>query len=116
MKTNLTPAPIDNKNVMEEFADLFHHDSYMEHRERHTRHQAFWCEGVLVVLSYEYGNNWFSFKINTGNQADIDKVQAHIRKGICEITGQLIVRHVGNNKYRFYHNPDWEHWTLTKNK
>ena len=65
----LIPAPIDNKNILEDFTDDFHYGECVETVENGIHRQAFWKCGALVVLDYEFGNNWFSFQfVHTAEQ------------------------------------------------
>ena len=55
----LMPAPIDNKNVCEDFTDVFHCNDYVEHSVNRVVKQAFWDDGNLWVVAYRFGFNWF---------------------------------------------------------
>ena len=67
----LIPAPIDNKNIVEDFTDDFHFGEFVETVENRVHRQAFWKCGALCVISYEFGNNWFDLQFvqATGQQA-----------------------------------------------
>lgn len=49
----LTPAPIDNKNVLEDFADGFAYELNDSNEER----QTFWRDGCLFLIDYTFGTN-----------------------------------------------------------
>lgn len=55
----LIPAPIDNKNVCEDFTDVFHFGDFVEHSANRVIKQAFWEDGNLWVVAYRFGFNWF---------------------------------------------------------
>ena len=62
IEKELIPAPIDNKNIVEDFTDDFHFGKFVESVENGVHRQAFWKCGALCVISYEFGNNWFDFQ------------------------------------------------------
>lgn len=55
----LIQAPIDNKNILEDFTDIFHNGSYIESRNRNQVRQAFYINGLLFELTYHFGCNYF---------------------------------------------------------
>lgn len=55
----LIQAPIDNKNILEDFTDIFHNGSYIESRNRNQVKQAFYFDRRLFEISYMYGYNFF---------------------------------------------------------
>lgn len=59
MIMKLIQAPIDNKNILEDFTDIFHSGDYVESRNRNQVRQAFYINGKLFEISYMYGYNFF---------------------------------------------------------
>lgn len=59
MSEKLFPFPIDNKNVLEDFADELHGSNCVERRKNGFVRQAFYEEDVLWELIYQFGDNWF---------------------------------------------------------
>lgn len=55
----LIPAPIDNKNVLEDFTYVLHADEYIETRRDGVVKQAYWDDGNLWVVVYQFARNWF---------------------------------------------------------
>lgn len=76
MEKKLIPAPIDNKNVLEDFTDVLHNSEYTEWRSNGLVKQAFWDGGNLWVVSYRFGCNVFMVNLV---QQDADYMQSKIR-------------------------------------
>lgn len=64
----LWPMPIDNKHILEDFTDDFHGGEFVETVGTKIHRQAFWKCGVLCVISYEFGNNWFDLHIEQDDE------------------------------------------------
>lgn len=50
-KSTFMPAPIDNKNILEDFAD----DIADEFGDGSVRRQTFWKNNCLFLIDYEFG-------------------------------------------------------------
>lgn len=50
-KRNLTPAPIDNKNILEDFADTI----VSEFDDGIAERQTFWRDRCLYLVDYAFG-------------------------------------------------------------
>ena len=59
-------APIDNKNVLEDFTEIFHNGEYIENVENHITYQIFFKCGCLCEISYRFGQNWFKIRYLEG--------------------------------------------------
>ena len=70
METKLVRFPIDNKNILEDFTEVFHDDDCVEHRYKGFVKQAFYFQGLLCQVSYLFGSAKFfvvcTEKISTG--------------------------------------------------
>ena len=57
----LIKAPIDNKNILEDFTEVFHDGYYIEDTERDCKivRQSFYVCGIPFELSYRFGTNMF---------------------------------------------------------
>lgn len=106
IEKELIPAPIDNKNIVEDFTDDFHNGEFVEQVQGRVRHQAFWCCGVLCVISYEFGNNWFSFQFVQGTQEQL-KLAAHAIVGVMMCYRQnYVIKEGPGGVYLIYFKPE----------
>lgn len=79
MKTKiLIPAPIDNKNILEDFTDNFHHDEYIQSAFDKVTQQVFFMKGCLCELMYRFGQNWFKFRIIEGDPFDVRRCSTEL--------------------------------------
>lgn len=62
-RKELIPAPIDNKNILEDFTEVFHQDDCIETRHQGVVKQAYWDDGNLWVVAYCFGANWFHVRL-----------------------------------------------------
>ena len=60
MEKNLTPWPIDNKHVLEDFADELSGAYYIEHHDGGWVYHAFYEGLTLWELMYKFGENRFA--------------------------------------------------------
>lgn len=67
-KRNLTPAPIDNKNILEDFADTI----VCEFDEGIAERQTFWRDRCLYLVDYAFGTNSGTVRCVYGNPTDLD--------------------------------------------
>lgn len=58
----LIEAPIDNKNILEDFTDIFHSGNYVESRNDDFVKQVYFIDKKLFEISYRYGLNAFGIK------------------------------------------------------
>lgn len=58
-KQKRTPAPIDNKNICTDFADVLHGGEYVEQVIDGRHVQLFFFEGKPFSLFYRFGTNMF---------------------------------------------------------
>ena len=59
METKLVRFPIDNKNILEDFTEVFHHEDCVEFRHKGLVKQAFYFQGLLCEVSYLFGSAKF---------------------------------------------------------
>lgn len=59
---NRLKANIDNKNILEDFSNVFHDGFYVEDYTESETKQAFYVKGQLFELSYRLGENIFRIK------------------------------------------------------
>lgn len=67
-KRNLTPAPIDNKNILEDFADTI----VSEFDDGVAERQTFWRDRRMYLVDYAFGINRGTVKCVYGNPTDLD--------------------------------------------
>lgn len=67
-KRKLIPTPIDNKNILEDFAD----DIVDEFDDGSVRRQTFWRNGCLFMIDYEFGAHWGAIKCVYGEPTASD--------------------------------------------
>ena len=58
----LIQAPIDNKNILEDFTDIFHSGDYVESRDDDFVKQVYFIDNKLFEINYRYGLNGFCIK------------------------------------------------------
>lgn len=75
METKLVRFPIDNKNILEDFTEVFHDDECVEFRHKGLVKQAFYFKGLLCEVSYLFGSAKF-FVVCTEKISD--KLRAEI--------------------------------------
>lgn len=66
MEKNLTPWPIDNKHVLEDFTDELHDGRFVERTNNGIVRQAFYDGAVLWEVIYEFGKNRFELYMRGG--------------------------------------------------
>lgn len=71
-------ANIDNKNILEDFTDIFHQDVYIERICNKITYQVFYLCGCLCEVSYRFGQNWFKVRIIEGNPDDVRRCSYEI--------------------------------------
>jgi hypothetical protein len=75
---NKIKAPIDNKNILEDFTDVFHNGTYLERTSNGITYQIFILNDCLCEISYRFGQNWFMVRMIEGDPDNIRKCSAEI--------------------------------------
>lgn len=78
-KQGLIPAPIDNKNIVEDFAD----DITSAFDDGGHRRQTFWRNDCLWLIDYTFGTNAGTIKCVYGNPTRTD-IYA-LKRGLTEV-------------------------------
>ena len=90
----LMPAPIDNKNILEDFAD----DICSDFDDGSVRRQTFWRRSCLFLIDYVFGTHRGNIKCVYGEptmrdiaelRKDLDKVlnnSDYNNRSICKLT------------------------------
>lgn len=83
-KMKLIPAPIDNKNIIEEFAD----DISIEFDDGRTKRETFWRNGSLYLVDYKFGSHRGIIKCLYGEptQEDTNGLKADIENFLNDNT------------------------------
>lgn len=66
MAKELIKAPIDNKNIVEDFADVFHNGEFVEYAKDKFHKQLFYIGDEPFELSYYFGDSFFAIKALDG--------------------------------------------------
>ena len=82
---NPIPAPIDNKNVLEDFADVFHNGDYIEQVINGVHHHLFYFEETVFELFYTFGKN--SFHLESFGKIDDQMLTYKIRAAAMSLNG-----------------------------
>lgn len=102
----LIPAPIDNKNIVEDFTDDFHFGEFVEHVENRVHRQAFWICGALCVISYEFGNNWFDFQFVHATDQQAKAAAKEIAKVFHAYRERYVIKDGPGGIYLIYFKPE----------
>ena len=102
----LIPAPIDNKNILEDFTDDFHFGEFVEHVENGVHRQAFWVSGALCVMSYEFGNNWFDFQFVSATKQQLKNAAAEIAEVMVAYRKNYVIKEGPGGVYLIYFRPE----------
>lgn len=78
-KKGLIPAPIDNKNILEDFAD----DISSAFDDGSDRRQTFWRDDCLYLIDYTFGSNTGVIKCVYGNPTSTE-IQV-LKKELSEV-------------------------------
>lgn len=105
-ETRLIAAPIDNKNVVEDFTDDFHFGEFVETVENRVHRQAFWKCGVLCIISYEFGNNWFDFQFVNGTKEQMKRAAGEIAQVMLSYRQNYIIKEGPGGIYLIYFKPE----------
>ena len=94
MEKRFIPAPIDNKHILEDFADDLHWNKCVEHRSKGIVRQAFYDEDVLWELIYIFGDNMCFLLARSGASSSINKSMEKMRNTMlamaCEDNGLVV--------------------------
>lgn len=66
MAKELIKAPIDNKNIVEDFTDVFHNGEFVEYTKDKFHKQLFYILDEPFELYYFFGENHFAIKALDG--------------------------------------------------
>ena len=66
MEKNLTPWPIDNKHILEDFTDELHGGRFVERTNKSLVRQAFYDGAILWEVCYNFGKNRFTLQCHGG--------------------------------------------------
>ena len=104
MKQELIPAPIDNKNVMTDFTEVFHNGDCLSISKPignlvHVKHVYEWfvVENCLCCVEYVFGLQWFRVYVqNSSTEENRDKANRYIQQCVEQlyhdnVTQELIV-------------------------
>ena len=77
-RRSLMPAPIDNKNILEGFAN----DIVNEFDDGSVERQTFWKHDCLYLIDYEFGTHWGTIKCLYGEPTmkDVRELKADLAK------------------------------------
>lgn len=81
MEKNLTPWPIDNKHILEDFTDELHDGRFVERTNNGIVRQAFYDGAVLWEVCYRFGKNRFELHLRGGDidpEHYLDKMKAKV--------------------------------------
>ena len=106
IEKELIPAPIDNKNIVEDFTDDFHFGEFVESVENGVHRQAFWKCGALCVISYEFGNNWFDFQFVQATKQQAKAVAGEIAKVMMAYRENYVIKDGPGGVYLIYFKPE----------
>lgn len=109
----LTPAPIDQKNVVSDFTDIFHNDECLVRTDMKTRHEYFIHRDCLCEVVWTYGYHRFSVHPLHGDPKMKDFCRTDFKKMIDEMNGinksqGLFVKTLDEGCYGFYFTPEDE--------
>lgn len=102
----LIPAPIDNKNIMEDFTDDFHEGDFVEHVENRVHRQAFWKCGALCVISYEFGNNWFDIQFVLSTERQAKAAAGELAVVMLALRENYVIKEGPGGVYLIYFRPE----------
>lgn len=102
----LIPAPIDNKNIMEDFTDDFHEGDFVEHVENRVHRQAFWKCGALCVISYEFGNNWFDIQFVSSTEQQEWAAAGELAVVMLALRENYVIKEGPGGVYLIYFRPE----------
>lgn len=108
---NLTPAPIDGKNVALDFTEAFHNGEYMERTEGKQRIEYFILHDCLCVVHYTFGRHRFVVCPIEGDSRLKDLCRKDIRRMVDDMNGinksqGLFVKTSADGCYGFYFTPE----------
>ena len=89
MNKKLIKAPIDNKNVCEDFTDVFHGGEFVEQTSNSLHRQLFYMGGIPFEIRYFFGENIFRIEslCNVGKMSFAPKV----REALNDLNGGNII-------------------------
>lgn len=102
----LIAAPIDNKNILEDFTDDFHEGKFVETVDNRVHRQAFWKCGALCVISYGFGNNWFELQLVQGTERQIRKAAEELAVVMLSYRENYVIKEGPGGVYLIYFKPE----------
>ena len=87
MKKNLTPWPIDNKHILEDFTYDIHGDDCVERTNNGIVRQAFYEDDVLWELIYQFGDNWFEI-IRRSEMINVNRSADNLKKKVIALANE----------------------------
>ena len=106
IEKELIPAPIDNKNIVEDFTDDFHFGEFVESVENGVHRQAFWKCGALCIISYEFGNNWFDFQFVQATEQQSRAAAKEIVEVMMAYRENYVIKDGPGGIYLIYFKPE----------
>lgn len=108
---HLTPAPIDQKNVVSDFTDIFHNDECLVRTDMKTRHEYFIYRDCLCEVIWTYGYHRFVVHPLQGEPNLKELCKSDFKRIIDEMNGinksqGLLVKTFGEGDYGFYFTPE----------
>lgn len=108
MNKELYPAPIDNKNVLTDFTEVFHNGDCLTRKgNRGEVIEYFVIEDCLCSVSYFFGLSIFKVRVIFGSDNNKVRANHYIQECIKQlyhdnVTQELIVRQVRYCTYQFF--------------
>ena len=102
----LIAAPIDNKNILEDFTDDFHEGEFVETVENRVHRQAFWKCGALCVISYEFGNSWFDLQFVQATEQQAKAAAGEIAEVMSAYRENYVIKEGPGGVYLIYFKPE----------
>lgn len=99
-KRNLTPAPIDNKDILEDFSDTI----VSEFDDGIADRQTFWRDRCLYLVDYVFGTNSGVIKCIYGNPTKCNTTRLKkdlLRYLNCESNASICILKVCGNNIHF---------------
>lgn len=108
---NLTPAPIDEKNVVSDFTEAFHNGEYMERTDGKIHFEYFILHDCLCVVHYTFGHHRFVVGPVEGDSNLKELCRKDIRRMVDAMNGinksqGIWVKTFADGCYGFYFSPE----------
>ena len=108
---NLTPAPIDGKNVTSDFTEAFHNGECMKRIDGKIHFEYFVLRDCLCEIVYTFGNHRFVVRPIAGGPKQESLCREYFQRIVDDMNGVnkspgLSVKTFGNGTYGFYFSPE----------